>query len=164
MSRLHLNSLTDLAVAIAQTWNGPTAGVWEDVLASNDVDLRIGELAYRRLRDETESRTLAPATFLARYAELRAQAMSERTPDVGPCKHCQGSPGWTEITDPDDRRYHGPDCRWLALREAGQATEPWCACRPVTVPCSCPLGERAKVQQGQIDRRRAMRSVLAGRD
>lgn len=160
MPRLRFDTTTDLAVAIAQTWNGPTAGVWEDVIAANDVDLRIGELAYRRLRDETESRSIVPSVFLARYSELHAIALSERAPDVGPCAKCQGAPGWTEITDDHDPRFHGPACTWLADLEHGRpvAMVDHCACRPVVVPCSCPLGDRARVQHGHIERRRAVRA------
>lgn len=86
VGQLRLDTYTDLATAIAQTWHGgPSATVWEDVLASNDVDLRIGE----------------------------------------------------------HDRPHPAEC----------------ACRPVVVPCSCPLGERAKKQHAAIERRRAARSA-----
>lgn len=158
---LRMETCADLATAIAQTWNGPNASVWEDVLASHDVDVRIGEITYRRLRDEIESRTLVPAAFVARYVELHAIAMSERTPDVGPCARCQGSPGWREITDDHDPRFHGPACTWLSDLEHGRPTVPECACRPVVVPRSCPLGERAKVQHAAIQRRRAVRNAGA---
>lgn len=159
--RLKFDTASDLATAIAQTWNGPSAAVWEDVLASNDVDLRIGELTYRRLRDGEDSRTLVPARFVALYVELHALAQSERTPDSGPCPRCQGAPGWTEITSPRDPRFHGPDCSWLDDREHGRPTPDECACWPVVVPCTCPLGERAKVQHAKICARRAARAPWA---
>ncbi len=156
---LRIDSHADLATAIAQTWNGPNATVWEDVLASNEVNVRVGEVTYRRLRDEVESRTLVPAAFVARYTELWAIAQSERAPDAGPCPRCQGAPGWREIVDDHDPRFHGPACTWLSDLEHGRPTTPECACRPVVVPCSCPLGERAKVQHAAIQRRRAVRNA-----
>lgn len=160
VGQLRLDTYTDLATAIAQTWHGgPSATVWEDVLASNDVDLRIGELAYRRLRDSIDSRSLFPATFVATYAELLAITQSERAPDAGPCPRCQGAPGWREITDRLDHRFHGPACTWLADRQHDRPHPAECACRPVVVPCSCPLGERAKKQHAAIERRRAARSA-----
>ena len=159
VGQLRLDTYSDLATAIAQTWTGPSAAVWEDVLASNDVDMRIGELAYRRLRDSIDSRSMVPATFVATYAELLAIAQSERAPDAGPCPRCQGAPGWREITDQLDHRFHGPSCTWLADRQHGRPTPHECACRPVLVPCSCPLGERAKKQHAAIERRRAARSA-----
>lgn len=162
MGLLHLDTYSDLATAIAQTWNGPSATVWEDVLASRKVDIRIAEVTYRQLRDSIDSRTLVPAHFVSKYLELYAIAQSERQPDSGPCQHCHGAPGWREITDAFDARFHGPSCTWLADRTAGRSAPDECMCWPVDEPCTCPLGQRARVQHAGIERRRAARHAATG--
>lgn len=133
---------SDLATRISQTWprSGPATGIWEEELAL--LHHKQAETAYFKIRRVAKS---APsiAEFMDAYQALGGPPVDDS------CSSCHGL-GWVEVDERDARR-HGPAC---SLRDDPTLA---CACRAVDEPCRCKAGDRARVQQAAIDRRRGER-------